>query len=697
MLDDIISKRATLTDVINEWAADTVARKYKPSFSNMMDYPPRLWRSRHCAIIAPPGLGKTEAAIKGIQQLADAGKRTLYLVPSHRLSAELVDRMSVVGISAAVFRGLKADDPTTPGLKMCQNIEVAQAALAAGYSLKAGACGDVGRANSKCCRLRNACSYWRQMDHLGSAGVVIASHEFIFRPMPDAAGPFDAVIIDEAFWQAGLETNKRLPVGNFSPVSVTALPVLDDGGTPNTADTARLHTISTSLHAALSGIPPGQFLSRRALAVAGLTAAECRDAAKMEGQRRPASLIHPGMAKRAMEQAASRFGIAKTERRQALWQMAADLIDNPELDAITGRVRIVMRDGAHAVELFRLRPLHPKVSSSAILHLDATAEPDILKFWLEDCDVWRIAPESPGLKTGRFLGAFGNSRLQDSSFLPQIADFLKESPAPAEKLVITYKSTETILRKMLGADAADSRIKTTHFGALRGRDEWRDIRSHIIIGRPLPSCQDMHRMMLALTGQPSEEPRLIWRHQEISVAGTIRNDISAQRFADPTAEMVRRAITDAEIKQAVGRLRPFNLPPGEEACVIIFGDGALDIPCEFIRLMQKTPDGFEQMEVERVFFENAAHAAKAGYWPSAEAARQAYKRQREKEVRDTPLKRYFRDVSRTSNGWTRIKYQMAGAGQRPAGIWIASVSGIPDTRRWLAEKFGGREEVRLVI
>lgn len=696
MLTDLQTSRAALQAAIDSWAADAAALITKPSIDDVLTQAWHRWVPRHTVTIAPPGLGKTEAAIGAMLRLADEGKRTLYLVSTHRLGTELTRRISNAGIACAVFRGINADDPASSGRKMCRNADAAKQALRGGFSLEAGACGKAGSPTAKCCRYRTQCAYWRQMDDLGSADVVIASHEFLFRPMPAAAGSFDAVIIDESFWQSGLQSD-LLPISSLSPASVTALPVLDRGMTTDEADTAWLGATSDILHNILVAIPPDQFLSRHRLVAAGLTATDCSRAAALEARRRPSTLVHPGMTKSAAQQVVSQSGIAAIERRQALWQIAADLLLNPEPDAVTGRVRVVMRDAVPTIELFRRRPLHEKIKDCAILHLDATAEPDLLKFWLPNAEVRYIPIDAPNLKIWRYLGAFGSSRLQDSGTLAEIAKWINKNLASEPLLVITYKAVEPTLRDMLGADDADSLVQTAHFNALRGRDQWKDIRRHVIIGRPLPSCQDIHRMMLALTGLPCDEPRLTWQRLKIAVGAGDHSAIRVQRFADPNAELIRRAVTDAEIKQAVGRVRPFNLSGNEEAGVIIFGDGALDLPCEALRLIRTLPTGFERMEADGVFFENAAHAAKAGYWPSDQAARQAYKRQRQIEERDNPLKIYIRDLSRTSDGWSRIRYQIEGAGQKAAGIWIAPDADFPDMREWLKEKLGGNVSVRLIV
>jgi hypothetical protein len=76
------------------------------------------------------GIGKTEAAVRRIVSAAMRGARIVYLVPTHKLGGELVDRIKADvrrqggEVAVDVWRGRTAERPDAPGQTMCAALEV---------------------------------------------------------------------------------------------------------------------------------------------------------------------------------------------------------------------------------------------------------------------------------------------------------------------------------------------------------------------------------------------------------------------------------------------------------------------------------------------------------------------------------------------------------------------------------------------
>ena len=87
----------------------------------------------------------------------------------------------------------------------------------------------------------------------------------------------------------------------------------------------------------------------------------------------------------------------------------------------------------------------------------------------------------------------------------------------------------------------------------------------MIIGRPLPRSEDIEHMAAAITGQPVIAGPMVEQHRTI-LRGSLAGQIFKRRiYAVPEAEMVRQAVTEAAMVQAVGRARGVNRT---EACPV---------------------------------------------------------------------------------------------------------------------------------
>jgi hypothetical protein len=157
----------------------------------------------HEAIAATPGVGKSDAIRKELPIFIKRQKkenhiphRVLFHVPHHRVSDEAVHAMAALGINAAVMRGREAKAHGTNETR-CLNLAEAYEARMVGAEVEKAVCGS-GKEGKPSCPFRNQCRYQAQKAAVREADVVIGK-------LPAAmGGDFGAIIIDEAFWQAGL-------------------------------------------------------------------------------------------------------------------------------------------------------------------------------------------------------------------------------------------------------------------------------------------------------------------------------------------------------------------------------------------------------------------------------------------------------------------------------------------------------------
>jgi hypothetical protein len=128
------------------------------------------------------------------------------------------------------------------------------------------------------------------------------------------------------------------------------------------------------------------------------------------------------------------------------------------------------------------------------------------------------------------------------------------SVAFAKVLVICQLGLEDRLKDL----GLPPNVDTAHFNNIRGRDDWTDIDLLIVIGRTQPRSEAMERQAEALfrasvkTLGPDNYDR-IW--EPLTGTGTL---VSVERHPDPQAEVMRWLACEAELIQAIGRVRAVN-------------------------------------------------------------------------------------------------------------------------------------------
>ncbi len=236
--------------------------------------------------------------------------------------------------------------------------------------------------------------------------------------------------------------------------------------------------------------------------------------------------------------------------------------------------------------------------------------------------------------------------------------------APGEVLVVTYKAIEAAFAGIEG-------VRTAHFNAIAGLDQYRDVRLLIVVGRPLPSSDALTPLTASFFQKLAEGGyRQGWRPVRLTSGGTANLRVVAHE--DPKAELLRAAICDDEVIQAIGRGRGVNRTGDNPLEVQVLADVALPlihdrvVAWEFV-----SPDIVQRMLLAGVAVDSPSDAATLhlAMFGSAEQARKAFGRAgfggqkpisntyREMSVKSAAYRRHGR-----GRGWQRV-WWVEGAAQ----------------------------------
>ena len=227
-------------------------------------------------------------------------------------------------------------------------------------------------------------------------------------------------------------------------------------------------------------------------------------------------------------------------------------------------------------------------------------------------------------------------------------------------LVITYKDIE-------GAFAGIPDVETAHYNAIAGLDGWGDVAALFLIGRPLPSSQDLAELTGTMfdhstTGDYAQVRAGI----HLPAGGT--GSVKVIRHEDPCAEVLRAAICDDEVMQAMGRARGINRTAANPVEVHILADVVLPIAHAGVSAWTVVcPDVVQQMLLAGVAVDSPAHAAKLHptLFATAEQAKKAF--QRAPFGGHFPIRDTYREMSLKS-----AAYRLGGRGHGwQRAYWIA--------------------------
>lgn len=559
------------------------------------------------------GVGKTRAVVgadrsPGILHRAQ-GLVSVLFEPDHGMAAQArrdYDKNAPKGSAPSiVLRGRPALDPDEPDETMCRLPDVAGKLAAKGVSVPKALC--------EYCPFAQVCGYLRQEKEImalaaAPEGVAIfAPHDYAFLPLPSLIEP-DLAIFDERPRDYGVEDaqvsfemlGESLQFDR-PPKNMNAMQATSEEADAQAANLRFIRPLMIALRNAGQDHPDrilgalrdqGVDQAHVVGAIAGLTYFQDRETARAmrnaleqynfaQVSGRPFNLEN-----RLETEIGNREGkIARS--LQTIFEALLIEIEKSREDAVGIVVADVQRrPGSHekAKGIIAVRTKTLRIGHVPLLHMDGTGDHGIAQRIFGRMDAAHHPVErSPADRGDRIVQvvkqgekahrAFNNASLQGGpkgqgdKITPyhgtwatrsdsQRADILKAIKARPGALVIGNKSVIRVLKpEDHGAHAA-------HFGAIRGRNDWEKVDRIMIIGREEPSPVKVERIARAfaahdddafesLAGKPYPKAQRRIRKRDGSGHG-----IAVNFHPNAWADRVLKQIRDAEIVQAVDRIRP---------------------------------------------------------------------------------------------------------------------------------------------
>ena len=542
------------------------------------------------------GGGKSQAAIEAIPTLLAAARQAgrqgalFYCVPRHDLGSELVERIERAhpGLTVAVWRGMNAEDPDSPGDRMCLDRPLAEAAARAGLA-QTDVCG--------VCPLGGECGYRRQPQK--TADVWLVAHNMLFSRKPKALPDAAVIIVDEAFWSAGVTQHNRL-MPYLTTLEIGSL--LDTRtGALTGVERARLLDLRAQAHAVLMSHGEGGLL-RDAFVDAWFTADSAKEWSKLEWDSKPDVHLHDQMDRATilerLTDAAAAGGFSRL--RPLLASYVRQLLDGPDARSVNATVQ----PGGTTVRFEWRDDFAAWAAIAPKLFLDATTRPEVVRVWSPMCEVETIEIAAPHQRVRQVIGQpFGKGWAKEPASITAVADLavVELAQVEGELLIVTHLEAEpglaAELRERLGPDAvrdtADRkrrpgrrsgvRVHIAHHGGLTGMNEWEHVASEIIVGQSSQNRVEGERLAEIVKGgavrRVADGNALRWP----TVTGGIRMSdgtgvpTSQSCHPDPLVEALRWSIAEGGQLQADGRARAVRRTASNPLRTIILGEGALPL------------------------------------------------------------------------------------------------------------------------
>ena len=590
-------------------------------------------------------LGKTSSARAAIAELIATGglgtRKVVYAVPRHDLGAEQVAAFEALGISAMLWKGRTAPDPTpeNPDQLMCLDTEATFDALEIEHPVEQSCCKVKNGAELLLCPLFHDCGYQRQKPPAQAAQVIVCAHDSLFHMKPQAIGEVGLLVIDEAFWQSGLrglDGKATLTQDGLEP-GRTSLTCYNGKGKMDVGATADLIAARERLCKALRVTEPGP-LRLGLLEAVGLTPEDCRHAATLERRRMRDAGLRPGMSpverRKRIEAVLPPAGEpwAPPGRCTTLWLILAEALENGH-DAAGAELVHEMTE-AGSVRALRLRWRSPMrtgwAAQAPILHLDATLRPELVQTYLPRLRLGApVAARQPHVRVRQVTGSptaaraltpspdaperdrkAAATRLRDLRAWIDLRARQCHLPGQAiDLLVVGQKAAIDALRSA----GPPPRVEAVHYNALSGLDRWGGM---VVLGRTLPAPRTVELIATAVTGRvPARNPEDAgWWYpmveRRIRLAGGRTAPLAMEEHADPIAEAVRWCICEGDLAQAMGRGRGVNRSAATPLEIDLLTDVVLPVTVDaLVPWSDPRPTRRDLMALSGVVLENAADMA----------------------------------------------------------------------------------------
>ena len=179
-------------------------------------------------------------------------------------------------------------------------------------------------------------------------------------------------------------------------------------------------------------------------------------------------------------------------------------------------------------------------------------------------------------------------------------------------------------------------LHLAHFGAMTGSNAWSDVGTVIVAGRPSQNCHDGEWLAEVIAGRPvlrtSLEKGGWWPTVDAGIRladGTGFRMKGQPRHPDPFVDDVRYSIAEANVLQAIGRLRGVRRTAANPVRVVLLARLALPLDVhEVVKWAELKPERLEvavaeaELRLEALALSDAGLAAfRPDLWDTADAAK----------------------------------------------------------------------------
>lgn len=516
-------------------------------------------------IEATLGLGKTHATIAELEdRLAEAREAgidepvAVIAVPMHRLGRQVLEDIKAAAPSLSVVQlyGAEALDPDNPAETVCKRLDE--------YKDRAAHLLDMEP-------LCGACPFAATCLHITSkaerADIYIASHERLkASKSPVKKGQtLVATVVDENPQSALVNVSRRaVPLAAMMAAPFT---IRTKAGEQKRIEAeADLRAFRARLEKTILKHGVGDL---RLADLSGWTVAEAKAAAALEWKRKIEDDADPN--------------VKGNKTLPTVTGIYAEIVRSLE-GQIEVNARVHIREGEMGLEcvLRGLKPITAAYRKAPVLMLDATADAEIAGK-LAGADLAHHATirareniliEQDPLLSGAKSYFFGDGK--PTGNVARVRRYIEMQGQTSRTVAIGNKDT-------IAAMGLPDHIPTAHFNALRGLNDFAEAETLVIVGRTLPPAGAISDLVAAIYGTPCEgtinPDGRVWRlvtHE----GAVMRAETKAATHEDPRAERLLAMIRDAEVAQAVGRLRAVNR--AEPVRCVILSDAVVDYPVQLV-------------------------------------------------------------------------------------------------------------------
>lgn len=645
------------------------------------------------AVRGSAGLGKTTAVLDAVSAPEWRTKRVLYLVPSLELADQLREKaIEDYGIDARVIRGRSQPMPgqDKDGFRMCIKHELAAGLSALSINVTSTLCRSVPQTKGgkeEVCEFAAECPYLAQLANK-KPGLLIAAHQYLALTMEGfKTENVDMVVVDETFWQS-LVRRGHVDLARFQ---LTRPPGQGRPrkGERKEAATDRVGDERADFDFALEKV-------RRVLAsplpltldrfrAEGLTPDECKRSATTEYSRLGDPGIRAGMAHDAQRAAMAKAKVDEAFGFARIWKiLGAELALPPAEGTALPRSQLVgiVRDDnwwnpkaeAEQCVLHTFHTAEPKLQATSLVILDADLDAEIAaRFYPAVSDVVEVDADWSGCHVTQILDRtvsrsmlagtsheaaeqtrIDNRREDLRAIMADMAarhghpmrfdEDAREEDRARRPLLVSYKAVEDRWNDDGHLDDRPALpYAVAHLNGIRGKDTWKHATGIVVAGRLEPGVEAVEELAravfyadprpLAFVGADGEG-----RKSYPKVARPVRfrdgrvQAVDVPAHPDARCDAILRQIRDAELMQALARIRPIHRTSANRCEVIL----ATNVPLDGLVIDRAAtwrdlvPDEDRRMLVQGVLPDTAADcvAAYPGWFASVEAVQKARQRDR---------------------------------------------------------------------